>query len=85
MARNKQLAFDVSAGTDDRDLPHEYAPGEMADGTICVWTPEQARERAKLWRAQQEALDRGEDPTLLEETADDEDFDVSDLDDYDDL
>ena len=41
--------------------------GMTSDGPIG--TPEQMRRRLQLWRRQQAALDRGEDPTKIEDDA----------------
>jgi hypothetical protein len=46
-------------------LRDPYAPGQNADGTFNIGTPEEMYPRALLWKRQQEALERGEDPTLI--------------------
>ena len=71
----------------DKPFPPGDAPGMMVDGTINIGTPEEMRPKMELWKRQQEALERGEDPTLitLESLESDDDLDASDLHDYDDL
>lgn len=67
--------------------------GALPDGKINVGPPDVMRKKWKLWQAQQEAAERGEDPTLLpdpdtvviEPEERELDPDVDDLHDYDDL
>ena len=46
-------------------LRDDWPPGMMADGTINIGTPREMYPRVLLWKRQQEALERGEDPTLI--------------------